>query len=243
MASDFTLAGYRGLLAAFAARGYAVTDYESASPDRRDLILRHDIDMSLEAALAVAEVEAELGLRAHYFVLLRSALYNPWSPADREALVRLQALGHRVGLHFDASLYPDSDAALEAACAEECALLAALLAAEPAPIVSFHRPAPRLQGAARRFAGRRHTYEPAFFSAIGYCSDSRGAWRHGHPLDHPAVAAGTALQLLTHPVWWTRRAGETGVERLDRLRSDRDRQFAQALAANCDIYSAPAETE
>lgn len=240
MASDFTLAGYRALLAAFAARGYSVVRYEDAQAERPDLILRHDIDMSITAALGMAELEAELGLSAHYFVLMRSALYNTAAPANRRALLRLRALGHRVGLHLDASHYPDDDAALDTGCAEECAALAVVLGEEPIPMVSLHRPAARLQNAARRLAGRRHTYEPAIFSAIGYCSDSRGEWRYGPPLDHPAVAAGRALQLLTHPIWWTREPGESAVARLDRLRLELDGQLAAELAANCDIYRVPA---
>ncbi|MBT3172708.1 MAG: hypothetical protein HN333_14900, partial [Rhodospirillaceae bacterium] len=70
------------------------------------------------------------------------------------------------------------------------------------PMISFHRPAPALQGREGRIAGRMHAYEPRFFREIGYCSDSRGAWRHGHPLDHAAVVKGKALQLLIHPLWW-----------------------------------------
>jgi hypothetical protein len=240
MASDFTLAGYRALLNAFTERGYITVRYEDARPDRRDLILRHDIDMSLTAALGMAELEAEMGHSAHYFVLVRSALYNTAAPANRRVLLRLRELGHRVGLHLDASHYPDDDDALDAGCAIECAALKVILGEEPIPVVSLHRPAPRLQGSPRRIGGRRHTYEPAIFSEIGYCSDSRGDWRHGHPLEQPAVAAGRALQLLTHPIWWTREPGESAVARLDRLRLELDRQLAEELAANCDIYREPA---
>jgi len=52
---------------------------------------------------------------------------------------------------------------------------------------------------------------------MGYCSDSRGAWHHGHPLDHPAVAEGRALQLLTHPIWWTTGAGRDPAATLERF--------------------------
>ena len=52
-------------------------------------------------------------------------------------------------------------------------------------------------------ADRRNTYESKFFKEIGYCSDSRGGWHHGSPLDHAALGEGRALQLLTHAIWWT----------------------------------------
>ena len=44
--------------------------------------------------------------------------------------------------------------------------------------------------------------QPRFFSEMGYCSDSRGLWRYGHPLNHEAVEKRRSLQLLTHPIWW-----------------------------------------
>ena len=62
----------------------------------------------------------------------------------------------------------------------------------PVTMVSFHRPAPELLGHAAPLGGRAHAYQPRFFSDMGYCSDSRGRWGHGHPLEHPAVAEGRA---------------------------------------------------
>ena len=235
MAEDFTLVGYRALMQAFKARGYVAVRFEDADPSARHLVLRHDIDMSIEAALAVAEVEAALGLVAHYFVLVRSPLYNPWSAAAAAALSRMALLGHRVGLHFDAALYGDAPDSLDSAAGAECAVLEAILAA-PVEVISFHRPAKSLQGRAGTLAGRRHAYEPHFFAEMGYCSDSRGAWHYGHPLDHPAVAAGRALQLLTHPIWWNGVA-MSPQRRLDALLAARFGQLDAALARECQIHT------
>ncbi len=104
MAQDFTLDGYAALLRAFFDRGYAAVGYADADPAARHLILRHDLDMSIQAAVRVAEVEASLGVAGHYFVLLRTEMYNPWSEANRSDLRRIADLGHEVGLHLDASL-------------------------------------------------------------------------------------------------------------------------------------------
>lgn len=232
---DFTRAGYGALLDRFRELGYAAVSYAAADPTAHHLILRHDIDMSIQAALPLAEVEAERGMQAHYFVLLRTEMYNPWSAAGRRDLLRLAAFGHEVGLHFDASLYPDDDAAVDAAVAHECATLEALLDGKVA-LVSFHRPVRHLQGREGMVGGRRHAYEPRFFSEMGYCSDSRGGWHHGHPLDHPAVKSGHALQLLTHPIWWSGEAEDSVVVTLDRFRRERDLLLADELAANCSAY-------
>lgn len=235
MTADFTAAGYAALLAAFRARGYEVRGYGDADPTRRHLLLRHDLDMSIDAALPIAALEAEAGVKATYFVLLRTEMYNAQSAASARALSTIARHGHAIGLHLDASLYADEDAALEAAAAAECAMLERIVG-RPVATISFHRPAPRLRGRPGGLAGRRHAYEPRFFAEMGYCSDSRGAWHHGHPLDHPAVAAGRALQLLTHPIWWLTGAGGTVQERLDRFAHGRYQLLRAELGRNCDAY-------
>ncbi len=226
--STFTLAGYRELINTLRGRGYTVRGFADAEPAASHLILRHDIDVGLGPAVAMAEVEAEMGITAAYFVMLRNPLYNPF--AEREHLLRLCGFGHEVGLHFDAALYDD----LEAAAARECHMLEEILEASVSTI-SFHRPTPALRNNPTDLAGRRHTYQPRLFSEMGYCSDSRGGWHHGEPLAHEAVAAGCALQLLTHPVWWSG-AGERVTERLDGIVEARADAFRRHLKGEIETY-------
>lgn len=228
MSAGFTHRAYGDLLRALAARGYEVRGYGDADPARRHLVLRHDIDVWPAYALPMAEVEAGLGARASYFVLVTSPLYNPASTGCRGVLRRLVELGHSVELHFDAAAYaPGADR--DAAASRECAWLEEL-SGVPVSMVSFHRPAPDLLGDPRRIAGRPHAYQPRFFKQMGYCSDSRGGWHRGAPLAHPAVARGTALQLLTHPVWW--RGDHSPRDALARFRVERAEQVARDLDAN-----------
>ena len=234
MATDFTRAGYGALLDAFATRGYAGRGFAEAQPGGRHLVLRHDLDMSIEAALPIAALEHSRGLRAAYFVLVRTEMYNPFSLAGRRALYRLAELGHEVGLHFDAALYEGAAVTLDEAVATECAVLESILGS-PVAWVSFHRPASGLWASDIRPAGRRHTYERRFVEDMGYCSDSRGGWHHGHPLDHAAVSAGRALQLLTHPIWWpdTPRPPESS---LDDFLAGRLSILDRELTANCAVH-------
>ncbi|MBK8906485.1 MAG: hypothetical protein IPM60_00835 [Rhodospirillales bacterium] len=232
----FSLPGYRALLESMLGRGYEAVAFSVAEPSRRHLVLRHDLDMSLQAALPVAEVEAALGVAATYFVLLRTEFYNLHTPRAKAALAKLRLLGHAIGLHFDASLYKEDELhALDTAAAAECAALEEIVGA-PVEMISFHRPAPGLVGLDCTLAGRDHAYRPRYVMAMGYCSDSRGAWHHGHPLDHPALAEGRALQLLTHPVWWTGQGDEDPVAKLNRFLQTRHALLQQELAANCEPY-------
>ena len=105
--ADFSRAGYAALLDGFVARGYRAMSYGAVEPTQAHLVLRHDLDMSIQAARALADIEEARDITAHYFVLLRTELYNPWSRAGRAGLRALADAGHTVGLHFDTALYAD----------------------------------------------------------------------------------------------------------------------------------------
>lgn len=230
-----TVEGYRALLRELKALGYQSRLYEEARPDRQDLVLRHDLDMSIGAALEVGRIEAEEGFRSTHFVLLRTEMYNPFSAAGLAGLAELVAMGHDVGLHFDASLYPADPDALEAAAGRECAMLESMTG-RPVRAISFHRPSDTALALQGKLAGRHHAYEPRFFREMGYCSDSRGSWRFGHPLDHEAVTGRRALQLLTHPIWWVAGPDDSVQDKLDRFVLDRTGLLAAELGRNCLTY-------
>jgi hypothetical protein len=235
MSEQFSLASYRSLLGALENRGYEARGYLDADTEKRHLILRHDIDMSLEAAVPLAELESALGIRAHYFILVRTEMYNLFSAASRKTLRALTALGHHIGLHLDASICNNDLAELQKAAVDESAVLE-IAAESKVAVISFHRPVQKLLGYSDLLGGRHHAYQPRYFSEMGYCSDSRGRWGHGHPLDHPAVRSGRALQLLTHPIWWTSDNAESTQSRLDRFIYERYRFLRKELAANCDVF-------
>jgi hypothetical protein len=96
----FTLEHYRELLRAAREGGYrwAFFDHE---PKDGDLILRHDVDLSLDAALRMAELEAEEGAAATYFLMTESVFYNLASSEGRAALERLEEAADRHDLAED----------------------------------------------------------------------------------------------------------------------------------------------
>ena len=234
MSTDFTPTAYRALLMALCEKGYECRGYADTDPRQRHLILRHDIDMSVDAALPIAEIECSLGHVAHYFVLVRTEMYNVFSAAARKALQELRGFGHEIGLHLDASLYNNDTAQLQQAADTECRVLEAAIGVV-VNTISFHRPVEALLGYPEPLAGRLHAYQPKFFGEMGYCSDSRGAWHHGHPLEHPAVREGRALQLLTHPIWWSP-ADENNIKKLDNFAAGRAELLREELARNCLPY-------
>ena len=123
---EFTFQAYRDLLALLRERGYAFRGYHDYETARRCVILRHDIDTSLSQAVRLAELEAEEGVWSTWFVLLRTDFYNAFSKAGTEALLRIQSLGHEIGLHFDEASYVPALGPEEVvqSITKECGLLA-----------------------------------------------------------------------------------------------------------------------
>src|SRR5688572_28789613 len=107
--STFSLDGYRALLTALKGRDYQFATFPESEAllesGRPFALMRHDIDFDLTAAARIAEIEAEEGVAASYFVLLRTDLYNLFSAESTAAVRRILDLGHQLGLHFDCAAY------------------------------------------------------------------------------------------------------------------------------------------
>jgi hypothetical protein len=204
---DFSLQHYGELLEAAQAGGYRFEAFDH-DPVPGDLFLRHDVDLSLEAAVTIAELEADAGARSTYFLMTESVFYNLASTAGARALERLRDLGHRVGLH---AVYPRAD-----------------LDDRFEPVVAWHNPDSEYMS--RPIDGAQNVMAPPFFRPESYRSDSNQRWRHGCP--HVELAAGSFewLQLLTHPEIWAFPGGtmrETMEAMLDADRESRLEQLAQ----------------
>ncbi len=209
MSCDFSLEHYRELLRAARAGGYTYAGFDRP-PGAGDLILRHDVDLSLAAALAMAEVEAEEGAWSTWFLMTRSVFYNLASAEGERAIDRLRTLGHRVAHH---AVYPHVD-----------------LDERFDPVVAWHNPEPQFMRSP--IAGALNVMESPFFDPAHYRSDSNQNWRHGCPDGELAAGAFDWLQLLTHPEIWafdgaTMRASMESMldadraARLEALRADR----------------------
>ena len=93
---------YRQILELAIKQGYDFVDFLSvnlAGEDRREAILRHDIDTSPAVALEMAEIDASYNIKSTFAVLLSSPLYNPFTPANIKLINEIKELGHNIALH------------------------------------------------------------------------------------------------------------------------------------------------
>ncbi len=66
----------------------------------KKIILRHDVDFSLEYALEMAKIENELNIVSTYYVMISGEFYNILDAESLQYIFEIKSLGHEVGLHF-----------------------------------------------------------------------------------------------------------------------------------------------
>lgn len=175
-------------------------------------ILRHDVDLSPNAALKMATLEAEMGIRASYFLLFTSPTYNLLSEQHRDFPRRLTDLGHEVGLHYDVRAYAQlSEPSLLGSLLMEAELLGKLSGTEVQSI-AMHNPSTCGEDPFRNVEGFINAYADQFTKKMPYLSDSGGAWRDSTILALQGNIP-PRFQLLIHPIFW----GEDNADRWARL--------------------------
>ncbi|HEX5449331.1 MAG TPA: hypothetical protein VFW85_04675 [Gaiellaceae bacterium] len=206
----FTVKHYGELLDAASSYRFAQFDHE---PAKGDLFLRHDVDMSLEAALEMAELERERGVTATYFLMTRSDFYNLDGRVGQRAIERLRELGHAVGLH---GLYPD-----------------ATLDARFDPVFAWHTP--EQEWMSKPVEGAVNVMQEPWFDATHYRSDSNRHWRSGCPVDELRAGAFEWLQLLVHPEIWVFDGATMREKMLAYLDADQRNRFDYFAANRLDL--------
>jgi hypothetical protein len=209
---SFDLSHYRELMEAARGGGYRFATF-GREPEPGDLFLRHDIDLSLEAALELAELEAELDVTATYLLMTESVFYNLDSPVGVAAISRLRQLGHAVGLHAahpNVSLDDRFD-----------------------PVVSWHNPRPEYMS--DEIPGATNVYGPRYFSPATYRSDSNQHWRMGCPHDELREGAFPWLQVLIHPAIWVYPGDTMGETMRALVDAERSRRLEQLAADGIDV--------
>jgi len=209
----FDLEHYRELLAAAEVGGYRFAHFADA-PTEGTVILRHDVDISLDAAVRMAELEHEAGVSSTYFLMTESVFYNLDSREGAAAMERLPALGHRLALHAvypNAALVPDFD-----------------------PLVSWHNPDPEFLQAPLA-DGRLNVMQGLWFDSATYRSDSNQRWRFGCPRDDLRAGAFPWLQLLTHPEIWVYPGKTMGQTMRAMLEAEKARRLQQLADDRIDV--------
>jgi len=214
---EFSLSHYRELLDAAQAGGYRFAGFDRP-PTPGDLVIRHDVDLSLEAAVRMAEVEAEAGAWSTWFLMTRSVFYNLASEEGERAIDRLRELGGRIAHH---AVWPHVD-----------------LDGRFDPVVAWHNP--ELSYIADPIDGATNAMAAPFQDPERVRSDSNHRWGHHgrqYHCPHAALERGELewLHLVIHPAIWVY-DGTTMRETMESfLKAERTARYAQLRADRIDL--------
>jgi hypothetical protein len=221
----FTLNSYRELLTRLLDAGYLFTDIlQFAKGTRKTCFLRHDVDAHLYGIDKIAEIESDLGISSTYYILITSS-YNVHLKENAEQLNRLIALGHKLGLHYDLTVYPVND---EKATLDrlqfEIGVVESLTNCKINTIV-MHQPHVGTHDVFKYSNVFCNPHNEQIFTNVKYISDSCRAWRDREILNCINGVDDNNLHLNLHPEVWL------GTE------NDRHDFVEGTLRTNMDFYS------
>lgn len=194
----------------------------------KKVLMRHDIDQSIEKTQKIVEIETRLGISSTYFILFRSPFYNIFS-CDQEKLIRnIIDNNHFIGLHFDYSGYSfNSISSLANQMLLEAEIMQKYFNVK-VDAVSFHRPFDINYLKKLELSLYPHAYEPLFVEQYKYFADSRGKFRFGSPMESEAFLQKKNLQINIHPEWWNEKELDS-LQTVDNYRKDYLLRFEKDL--------------
>jgi len=203
MCCNFTLKHYEEICKIIIHSKYKLCFFnDDIQSSRFIVVLRHDIDQSIEQALRIAKIENNYNIKSTFFLWLRSPFYNIFEKKYTDIIYNIIELGHQIGLHFDESVYKiENEKDLNKFIEKEINLVKIYFSVN-IYAVSMHKPSKTLLNSDVKLDKYINTYEKKFFRDLKYISDSRRTWKEGCVCKKLNPEIYPKLHLLIHPFWW-----------------------------------------
>jgi hypothetical protein len=177
-------------------------------PRESRCLLRHDVDVDVGAAFQLAKVEMSLGVHSTFFLMLRSPVYNLMARHNHQAVLEILAMGHNIGLHYDAGFFIDNKPSHELNINQQAEWLEKEFDVK-VHAVSFHQPGLDVLNGLVKTGLRVNTYDKVRLANFAYFSDSNrtlklsaGSWQPSIDPINISDLHKQNIQLLIHPMWW-----------------------------------------
>ena len=219
-------------------------NYADALGKPEFVIMRHDIEFSIERAYALSLVESEENFHSTYFVQLTNDSYNALSGRGMRMLRDMAERGHHIGLHYH--VHGQTDRVLvRDGVRDELRILSEALGRN-VDCYSFHRPRKEIYYYDISIPGTINAYSKEFFSYaenvtdetkldVKYIADSKHRWNYGYP-DYETLMKYPKVQLLIHPYSWTEE-GYDNFHNFSSLIDEKHDQIIEVFASECQHFS------
>ena len=185
--------------------------YDEAVNKDEFIIMRHDVEFSLERAYNLSLVESEMGFTSTYFVQITNNSYNALSKRGIDMMRDMAYRGHIIGLHYHLNGQTDA-LAVRDGVRDQLRIMSEMVGL-PINTYSFHRPTKDVYYYKIRIDGTYNAYGSEYFTYaenvdestdldVKYIADSKHRWNYGYP-NYETLIKYPKIQLLLHPFSWS----------------------------------------
>ena len=188
------------------------TNYKEALNRDKFILMRHDVEYSVERAYNLSKVEDSMDFTSTYFFQWTNNSYNILSRKNMDMVKDMHERGHVIGLHYALNGMTDMEQ-VRKQIVKEINILSEMFGFK-VDTFSVHRPSKDILRENIKLPGIINAYQDDFFTfadnvtedtpvAVKYLSDANHIWRYGYP-DEKNILNHDKVQILTHPFAWTK---------------------------------------
>lgn len=186
-------------------------DFADAIGKEEFIVMRHDVEFSLERAYKLSIIESENDFSSTYFVQITNNSYNALSKRNVDLIKEMVNNGHHIGLHYHLNSQKDS-VSVRDGVRDQLRIMSEMLQMN-IDRYSFHRPVKEVYYYNIDIKGTINAYSPEFFTYaenvtkdtvldVKYIADSKHRWNYAYP-NHETFNKYKKIQILIHPFSWT----------------------------------------
>lgn len=189
--------------------------YREALTRDRFLIMRHDVEYSVDRAWQLAKVEQSMDFTSTFFFQWTNNSYNILSRKNMDIIKEMHERGQHIGLHFALNGMTDMER-IKKRIRMEVDILSEMFGFQIREF-SIHRPSKDVLRENIKLDGLLNAYQDEFFTFadditehtklnVKYMSDANHIWRYGYP-NEENIRGFDKVQILVHPFAWSREGG------------------------------------
>lgn len=208
------------------------------------IIMRHDVEFSVDRAFQLAQLEKSMEFASTYFFQWTNNSYNILSKKNTDMICEMHKEGHTIGLHYALNGLTDIEEIKEKILLE-INVLSSMLGFE-IDTFSVHRPPQEILKANIKLDGIINAYEDHFFTyadnvneetelSVKYLSDAQHRWNYGIP-DEATLLGNKKVQVLTHPYSWTMQ-GYDNLHNFQTLIQERNQELMDTIDGECKHFA------
>ena len=208
------------------------------------IIMRHDVEYSVERAYRLSRLEDKLDFKSTYYFQWTNNTYNLLSKINLEMIHEMHKEGHEIGLHYALNGLTDMQE-IRRRIKMEIKALSELLEFD---ITSFsvHRPTKEILRENICLPNVINAYQSEFFTfaeevsdlnnvKVKYMSDANHKWNYGIP-NEESILGNKKVQILTHPYTWTEK-GYDNEGNFVTLINEKIKELVDSIDSECKHFA------